>query len=853
MNLAVPSSGAHRDTEAAPSSDVHRDTAVSSVSSAVQTDPVAGSFVLPSLQVDMAKLSVPNPTPTSTTTTDTSIDQNVGFGKPLALEYSGAGKSVAYYERNPIFSSFKKVYKKGLLHTPTTYIAAFAALGSDVLNFLVDGQVEPALFRSLAEFKLYIERDTQLAIDQHPRRHETVFKRGRGVFEGSFFDEFPIPSLAEVCQSLLERISSFIKDKKVKDKGIKLRFNDLKRILSPGNDGTFPHLNELWSSTDGDNSDTGEDTDQDTNTNGDTDRVVADRRARHVCKLYKSLGLVFNVTEWADSEENEGISIIKKRYDGSGCGTVLQEARHQRMREDMLPKIQHDWKHMYDEELDLTNPLTLVVGPDKYIPASYRPNDTDENVSQEHIESAEARWAAMYQQSNEKRKQEQGDEYNELFELSDESSSTAFFSIEDYEESTVRYLLMIMLDYLFVLISSSLPTIHPQVSDTIALHMQYDSNIDKFHDETPLSISRLQHFQSQTRNKLNYTTLIGEVMKALKWMKREFGIDLELCQVIVFTPEQYTKDPWQLISHMVDKFYTYLSPDDTCRFMFCMCKLSERLLHGSEHYDGNKDHTKHGVETNGKKYKGPADIHNLEKKREEMRKCLVVHRGLHDMRNPSHRSFKLPLSRYMQLVERAPGSEHRTGEQVVTSKQVMGLFIDYVSYGGLRVNTKLTSRSINAMLIHHTGLSWPECTNQPRYYWDDAANKDADVRKTIRLSVFNSILSGLAKRLSGKCANPNCRNPDMVNKPTMGLSGDGDWEHDLGKDAGVSSLIQKHPIHTLNEIMRWCAVTCTICHGRKTWLNNLEFLGRVFDVERVKLKEMFDAELAKLQYCVEIP
>jgi len=334
-------------------------------------------------------------------------------------------------------------------------------------------------------------------------------------------------------------------------------------------------------------------------------------------------------------------------------------------------------------------------------------------------------------------------------------------------------------------------------------------------------------------------------------MKQEFGVDLELCQVITFTPEQYIKEPRNLIAGMVDNFYAYLSPDNTCRWKFCDCELSKRLLHGSEHYDKAGDHTGYGVNEHGKKVNSPSEITDLVKKREETRKCLIVHRGNHDMRKPGQRSYKISVSRYITQIERAPGNVHRTGEQVVTSKQVMGLFIDYVSYGGLRVNTKLTSRSINAMLIHHTGLSWSECTNQPRYYWDKT--DDTDTGKVTRLSVINSILSGLAKRLSEKCANPNCRNPDMVNKPTMSLSGDGDWEHDLDKDAGVSSLIQKHPIHTLNEIMRWCAVTCAICHGRKTWLNNLEFLGRVFDVEMVKLKEMFDAELAKLPYCVEIP
>ena len=337
---------------------------------------------------------------------------------------------------------------------------------------------------------------------------------------------------------------------------------------------------------------------------------------------------------------------------------------------------------------------------------------------------------------------------------------------------------------------------------------------------------------------------------SLEWMKQEFGIDLELCQVITFTAEQYIKLPRDFISGMVDNLYTFLSPGNTCRWKFCHCTLSERLDHGSEQYDKAADHTGYGVNEHGRKVDRPSHITNLVKKRKEMRKCLVVHRGNHDMRNPSKRSYKLPISRYLTQVERAPGNVHLTGEQVVTSQQVMGLFIDLLSHGGLRKNAMLTSRSINAMLIHHTSLSWSEVTNYPRCHWDDADNTSPT---SLRRRVFNSIISGLAKRLSKKCASPNCRNPDMVNKPTMGLSGDGDWEHDLDKDSAVSALSDKHPIYTLNEIMRWCAVTCAICHGRKTWLNKLKFLGRVFDVEKAKLKEMFDAELAKLPYCVEIP
>ena len=385
----------------------------------------------------MANLRIPIQAPTLTTTTDTpslQINQNVGYGNPLALSYSGAGKSIFYQanKTNEPFSSSKK-YNGHNICSLGTYVAAFAALASDVFNFWVHGEFEPTLFSSLAMLNAYIDRDTRIAIAQHPLRNENrIFFRGKGPF----FDIYPVKSLEEVCSSLLERISSFIKDKKVKDKGMKSRYKELQRILSPGNDDNFPHIDELWNSTGG-NSNSDEDTEsEDTDTDTATDRVKG-RRALHVVKQFSSLGAIYNVTEWVDSDDNT--HIIKRQYNGQGCGIDKQEARHQQMKKDMLLCILVDWKDKYDEELDLDKPKTLVFGKDKYVPSFLRPNDTDGNVSQEHIDSAEARWDAMYQQSINKRKQEQGEGYNPLFELGDESSSRKFFSIEDYEESIVSY------------------------------------------------------------------------------------------------------------------------------------------------------------------------------------------------------------------------------------------------------------------------------------------------------------------------------------------------------------------------------------------------------------------------------
>ena len=318
------------------------------------------------------------------------------------------------------------------------------ALASDVLHYLVDGEFEPTLFSSLAEFELYVDRDTRLARAQHPRRNETRFRVNNFWQEDtSFFDAFPIESLLEICSSLLGKISSFIKDRKVTDKGIKRRYKELQRILSSPDDGsTFPHINELWNGTNDSDSDS-EDEDTETeseseDTDQDTNRLVKGRRALHVVDLFSSLRQVYDVIEWVDSEDNTTHNhIIKKKYNGTGCPIALQEARHQTMRKDMFPRTQEDWLLKYGELLDPDYPETLKVGPDGYTPACFRPNDTDENVSQQHIESAEARWNAMNQQHMNRLKQEQGDDYNPLFEQGDETSNTAFFSIEDYEKSTV--------------------------------------------------------------------------------------------------------------------------------------------------------------------------------------------------------------------------------------------------------------------------------------------------------------------------------------------------------------------------------------------------------------------------------
>ena len=369
------------------------------------------------------------------------------------------------------------------------------------------------------------------------------------------------------------------------------------------------------------------------------------------------------------------------------------------------------------------------------------------------------------------------------------------------------------------------------------MHEKYDANLAIL-EETKLNED---FFRSVARGDVAYDDLKATFTKGLAQLNEKASTSITPEQCIYFNKKQYEeldnartqKQKDARASHyrntsntLVDRLHIRLAPNDKCRMPECNNRPSDidcpTELGGS--YD--QDHTDVGVSAHGAKINDPSRIKNLRKKKEEKYSTLPTCGCCHDVFNPKNRKDKKPLSRKKRQLLYTPGKEHRTGQEVITSFAFMNFFVDLLLRGVLQGGPSITSRSLNAICWLHLNMPLTKLTTDPVWKWDEVSTGDLAV---YRIHFINTILSNAALRLSEKCANTDCPKPDTVNIPTWHLGGGWHWEHDEGKDMGVTKLTIKHPIHLMNEIMRWCAATCSGCHKVKTRLNHLGYPGRVFD------------------------
>ena len=375
------------------------------------------------------------------------------------------------------------------------------------------------------------------------------------------------------------------------------------------------------------------------------------------------------------------------------------------------------------------------------------------------------------------------------------------------------------------------------------MHEKYDANLALL-EETELNED---FFRSVARGDVAYDDLKATFTKGLAQLNEKASTSITPEQCIYFNKKQYEeldnartqKQKDKRRGHftntsntLVDRLHIRLAPNDKCRMPECNNRPSDidcpTELGGS--YD--QDHTDVGVSAHGAKINGPANIHNLRKKKEEKNSTLPTCVCCHDKLNPKNRDYEKPLSRKKKQLLYTPGKEHHTGREVITSFAFMNFVADLllrgVLQGGDYQSPSITSRSLNAICWLHLNMPLTKLTTDPVGKWDDG------ITASSRVSFINTILSNAALRLSEKCANIGCPKPDTVNIPTWHLGGGWHWEHEEGKDMGVADIKNYHPIHLMNEIMRWCAATCAGCHKVKTRLNQLGHKGRVFDKNLLK-------------------
>ena len=350
------------------------------------------------------------------------------------------------------------------------------------------------------------------------------------------------------------------------------------------------------------------------------------------------------------------------------------------------------------------------------------------------------------------------------------------------------------------------------------------------------------NFRKASRGKVNYKTIVGWFNTGLDKVNKKYGYNITPKQCFHFNQTMYDdkvkrmmvkkkknpgdiNGPVDLINKLVDTLHIRLK--EKCRMRNCQNKPSDTDDPTELGGKWDQDHTDEGTSQHGAKVERPSSITNLTKKKEEKRKTLPTCKECHDVYKPTTRGTEKPLSRKRKQMRYEQGRTHHPGKEVITSFNMMNFVMDLLASGGISTTDNVipfSARSLNAKCWIHLGMPLTMLSTDPTWKWDEKLTSYE------RKRMVNIILSNAALRLSERCANNECPKPDIVNSTTWATGGGWHWDHEEGKDMGVAELTKYHPIHLLNEIMRWCAATCAGCHAIKTRLTEYNgHKGRVFD------------------------
>ena len=107
----------------------------------------------------------------------------------------------------------------------------------------------------------------------------------------------------------------------------------------------------------------------------------------------------------------------------------------------------------------------------------------------------------------------------------------------------------------------------------------------------------------------------------------------------------------------------------------------------------------------------------------------------------------------------------------------------------------------------------------------------------LRRKFAGNIIMGILRKLSQNCANIACPNNEDFMKESPRTHSGNHWDHEGGKEVQPAHLARLSLPKILNEVGRYLALTCSPCHGVKTWVNVNKITGRKFqdDIEVITL------------------
>jgi hypothetical protein len=164
----------------------------------------------------------------------------------------------------------------------------------------------------------------------------------------------------------------------------------------------------------------------------------------------------------------------------------------------------------------------------------------------------------------------------------------------------------------------------------------------------------------------------------------------------------------------------------------------------------------------------------------------------------------------LQLIyETNPGDSHVSGRDLVMSFGAITLAIKLIAMGAYHSLGTPTSEELTVEFYDSTRLSFRDLK-----VWSDERLDGCSANELSYMT--NDAFMGALNKLSLKCANPDC-DEDFLTESSNCANGN-HWDHDGGKDYAPAELRSRSIVKLLNEIGRFCALTCASCHGVRTWL-----------------------------------
>ena len=379
---------------------------------------------------------------------------------------------------------------------------------------------------------------------------------------------------------------------------------------------------------------------------------------------------------------------------------------------------------------------------------------------------------------------------------------------------------------------------------------EYQATLNKFNSTLgDFKVSDLYKAMKDAQTSIRNSTEVNEAQldRRLRALKQAFGtfsgkhsdLGMEWEKLAGFSDEEFIsnhKSRPEMIGGMFRRMLIHFYGG--CAVPGCPLgiKLSD-FDHHSLYYGIHIDHT------GKKKYEFKNLLHDIDKYIQEVEKGIGVATcaGCHDQHVPE--DYCILASKLRNTLRYPKASAHVRGRKLVLNFDVVVALAKCVClgfFGNIGITKERgTLQDMEVIFYQHFGRLFEDSTTRPKQNLEqlyplqeagrrrDRLNSGQTKQNHTTLAAFVDIL----KRQSGRCAYRQCAFVDVQNISPFHATFL-HWDHEEENNFPISESSSIYAI--MNEIGRYCALTCSCHHGAKSWFNEMGYPGRIFNEEEAR-------------------